>query len=119
MAQLSETRQSPYISSKFSKHSESISAINEFIHRGIQKGNITLANLDFENENLLPSQSPFEKVVYNQEFDLEGRKRKLQLFLASIEDRPAKHAKSYHESLEHGEKHKNCNSDWSKVTKWW
>jgi hypothetical protein len=116
MAQLSETCQSPFVRSESFKHSKSISAINEYMHRGNPKESITSHHLEFGNENLPPSQSPVEKVCA-QEFDLEGRKRKLQQFFVSIEDRPAKHAKSLaYEGQEQGEKHRNYDPDSSKVT---
>jgi hypothetical protein len=116
MAQLSETCQSPYIRSESFNHSKSISAINEYTNREILEGSITSLHLDFGNENLPPSQSSVEKVC-DQEFDLEGRKRKLQQFLASTVDRPAKHTKTLaRESWERGEKHQKHNPDWSKVT---
>lgn len=117
MAPLGETRQSPYIMSELFKQSERISAIEESILREFPKGSIASTRLDFENENLPPSQPPVEKVISNQQFDLEERKRKLQQFLGSIEDHPAKRAKPLaYESQEHDGHPQNCSLDWSKVT---
>ncbi|XP_078170193.1 uncharacterized protein LOC144564471 isoform X2 [Carex rostrata] len=116
MAPLGETRQSPYIMSELFKQSERISAIEESILREFPKGSIASTRLDFENENLPPSHPPVEKVISNQQFDLEERKRKLQQFLGSIEDHPAKRAKPLaYESQEHDGHPQNCSLDWSKL----